>query len=94
MNSISEALVYGTPMVVIPFVSDQPVNARCVEKLGVGVTMEYSMTNKDTLKNTVLSVLIDDTIKNCMVRVQKLINEAPGNKGGAEIIINYYKECI
>ena len=94
MNSISEALVYGTPMVVIPFVSDQPVNARSVEKLGVGVTMEYSMTNKDTLKNTVLSILIDDTIKNCMVRVQKLINEAPGNKGGAEIIINYYKECI
>ena len=30
MNSISEALVYGVPMVVIPFVSDQPVNARCV----------------------------------------------------------------
>lgn len=36
MNSISEALVYGVPMVVIPFVSDQPVNARCIEKLGAG----------------------------------------------------------
>lgn len=36
MNSVSEALVSGTPMVVIPLVSDQPVNARCIEKLGVG----------------------------------------------------------
>ena len=40
MNSVSEALVYGTPMVVIPFVSDQPVNARCIEKLGVGKKIE------------------------------------------------------
>lgn len=36
MNSVSESLVYGTPMVVIPFIADQPVNARCVENLGAG----------------------------------------------------------
>ncbi len=94
MNSISEALVYGTPMVIIPFVSDQPVNARCVEKLGVSKTILYSMTNKDTLKNTVFSVLSDSDIKNNLVQVQNLINKAPGNIGGAEFIINHYKEHI
>ena len=36
MNSVSEAMVHGVPMVVIPFVSDQPVNARQVEKMGLG----------------------------------------------------------
>lgn len=94
MNSVSESLVYGVPMVVIPFVSDQPVNARCIEKLGVGKKLEYSMVNKDILKNTVYSILSDSEIKKNVERIQELINAAPGNKGGAEIIINYYKEYI
>ena len=54
MNSVSEALVYGVPMVVIPFVSDQPVNARCIEKLGVGKSMVYGQANSASLKESVL----------------------------------------
>ena len=94
MNSVSEALVYGTPMVVIPFVSDQPVNARCIEKLGVGKKLEYSMANKDTIKSIVFSVALDSDIKTNLTRVQRLIAEAPGNKGGAEIVVQYYNEQL
>lgn len=92
MNSVSEALVYGTPMVAIPFVSDQPVNARRIEKLGVGKKLEYSAANKNTIKNTVLSVALDSDIKTNLTKVQSLITEAPGNKGGAELIVRYYNE--
>ncbi len=94
MNSISEAMVYGTPMVVIPFISDQPVNARCVENLGVGKKLDYSDVNKDTLKKSVLSVLSDSDMKKNIATVQELIKKAPGNKGGAETIINYYESRI
>ena len=90
MNSVSEALVCGTPMVVIPFVSDQPVNARCIERLGVGKRLEYSKVNANTLKRTVLSVASDISIKINLVKVQNLIELAPGNKGGAEEIIRYF----
>ncbi len=92
MNSVSEALVYGTPMVVIPFVSDQPVIARCIENLGVGKRLDYSTININTLKETVLSVASDNDIKTNLTKVQNLIKEAPGNKGGAEMIIRYYTE--
>lgn len=91
MNSVSEALAYGTPMLVIPFVSDQPINAQCVEKLGVGKKLEYSFVNKDTLKNEVLSLIGNSDIKSNLAIVQNLISKSIGNKGGAEIIINYYK---
>ena len=94
MNSVSEALVYGTPMVVIPFASDQPVNARCIEKLGVGKKLEYSMANKNTIKSTVFSVASDSDIKTNLTRVQRLITEAPGNKGGAELVVRYYNEQV
>lgn len=91
MNSVSEALVYGTPMVVIPFVSDQPVNARCVERLGVGRVMEYSSINRKSLRDIVFSVLSNSEIKNNMVKIHRLIKDAPGNQGGAEMIIAYYR---
>ena len=94
MNSISEALVYGVPMVVIPFVSDQPVNARCIEKLGAGKKLDYSSIDSSLLRNTVFSILSDVDIRENMMTIQKLINDAPGNKGGAEIIINHYRKSI
>ena len=93
MNSVSEALFIGTPMVVIPFVSDQPVNAKCVEKLGVGKTLEYTNTNADTIKHAVFDLLSDKSIYENIATVQELIKKAPGNRGGAEMILNYYQKC-
>ena len=94
MNSVSEALVYSTPMVVIPFVSDQPVNARCIEKLGIGKKLEYSTANKNTIKSTVFAVVSDSDIKTNLTKVQRLITKAPGNKGGAELVVRYYNEQV
>lgn len=94
MNSVSEALVYGTPMVVIPFTSDQPVNARCIERLGVGKCLQHSLVNKNNLKECVLSVLLNTDIKYNIEQIQNLIKQSPGNAGGAEMIIGYYSEVL
>lgn len=93
MNSVSEALVYGVPMVVIPFVSDQPVNASCIEKLGVGKRVEYLDVNQKVLKHSVFSVMMDEDIKDNIKQVRQLIEEAPGNKGGAKMIVEYFNNC-
>jgi MGT family glycosyltransferase len=92
MNSISEALVYGVPMIVIPFMTDQPVNARQVETLGLGKRMDYQTLNSQSLKETVLSVLSDGEIKANLASTQNWIAQALGNKGGAEMIREYYRE--
>jgi UDP:flavonoid glycosyltransferase YjiC (YdhE family) len=92
MNSISEALVYEVPMIVIPFMSDQPVNARQVETLGLGKRMDYQTLNSQSLKETVLSVLSDGEIKANLASTQNWIAQALGNKGGAEMIREYYRE--
>ena len=91
MNSISEALTAAVPMVVIPFSSDQPTNARSAEKLGAGKKMDYSSVDKDSLKDTVLSVLNDNDIRSNLLNMQKLIQNARGNKGGAEMILRFYQ---
>lgn len=91
MNSVSEALVYGVPMVVIPFMSDQPVNARCIEKLGVGKALEYSGASKNTIREAVQAVAGDTGIRENLIKVQELIRKSPGNQGGAKMIVEYYQ---
>ena len=94
MNSVSEALFYGVPMVVIPFSSDQPVNARCVERLGVGKALAYSNANQSNIKEYVLSVLSSTDIKANISKVQELIINSFGNEGGAELLIQYYEKSV
>ena len=94
MNSISEALVYEVPMIVIPFMADQPVNAKQVEAFCLGKRLEYKTTTARSLKETVLSVLFDDKIKANLANAQDWIAHAPGNKGAAEMIVEYYENCI
>lgn len=94
MNSVSEAFTHGVPLVVVPFMSDQPVNARRVEELGLGVQLDYSTLDKKVLKETVLSLLGNQNTKENLTRMQEQIHRAPGNAGGAEAIIAYVREIL
>ena len=93
MNSVSESLVTGTPMVVIPFMSDQPVNATQIEALGLGKRMKYKQVTSESLKQAVFSVLHDEQIAANMKKTQELIANASGNAGGARMIIEHYNKC-
>ena len=90
MNSVSEALTSAVPMVVVPFSSDQPTNARSVEKLGVGRKLDYPTVSRESLRQAIFSVLTDEEIRNNLHHVRNLIENAPGNKGGAEMILRFY----
>lgn len=91
MNSVSEAMVSGVPMVVIPFVSDQPVNAQQVEKLGLGRILEYKSITAENLKAPAFSVMKDETIRDNLQKIQEQIIHAPGNAGAVMIIEAYYE---
>jgi len=91
MNSVSEAMVHGVPMVVIPFVSDQPVNARQVEKLGLGRVLDYKRVTAANLKASAFAVMKDEYIREKMRKIQAEISRASGNAGAVRIIEAYYK---
>lgn len=91
MNSVSEAFVYGVPMVAIPFIADQPVNARRIEELELGCQLCYKKISSDAIKSAVFSVMNDSTILENVTNMKKKIAECPGNKGGAEYIMDYYE---
>ena len=90
MNSVSEAMVSGVPMIVIPFVSDQPVNAEQVARLGLGRVLEYKSITPEALKKAAFEVMKDEQVKQNLHHIQKLIAQAPGNTGAVGIIEAYY----
>ena len=89
MNSVSEAMAHGVPMVVIPFVSDQPVNAQQVARLGLGRVLDCKSITPQVLKETAFAVLSDKGIPEAIRSIQEELTHAPGNRGAVTIIEEY-----
>ena len=92
MNSVSEAQIYGVPMLVIPFVSDQPVNAEQVARLGLGKVLDYKSIAPDALKDAAFSVLLDEMILANTQAMKEIVANAPGNPGAVKIIEQYERD--
>lgn len=91
MNSVSEAMASGVPMVVIPFVSDQPVNAGQVARLDLGKVLEYRSVTAECLKETAFAVMKDGHIRENLRKIQSEIARAPGNAGAVRIIEAFFE---
>ena len=57
VNSITEALYAGVPVVCIPFFCDQHYNAAVVEYKGVGVWLDKLEINRQTMSKVLEDVL-------------------------------------
>ena len=86
MNSVCEAMAAGVPMVVIPFVSDQPVNAAQVQRLGLGRILHYKSITPAILRDTAFAVMNDPRIRETSQAMKAEISRAPGNSRAVKII--------
>ena len=92
MNSVSEAMSCGVPMVVIPFVSDQPVNARQVERLGLGRVLNRKGLTAAALREAAFSVMSHETIRQKTAEMRHAVACAPGNTGAVRILERFMRE--
>lgn len=58
MNSVSESLVRGVPMVLVPQMSEQELVSRRVAELGAGVRLKASAVSPPVLRENVQQVLV------------------------------------
>ena len=78
MNSASEGLYYGVPLVLFPQTPEQNAVARRTEELGAGDRLK-SISEEDIL-NTLIKVLDDPQYRECAERVSESFKSC----GGAE----------
>ncbi|PGS78019.1 glycosyl transferase [Bacillus cereus] len=93
MNSSSEALYYGVPLVVIPVTGDQPLVAKRVAEVGAGVRLDRKELTSAVLREAVKKVMNDKKYKENSCEIGKSLRDAGGYEKAVEVIVNFTSNC-
>ena len=86
MNTITECLMLGVPMVILPQTFDNFANAARVTELGAGITLRGS--RPETLREAVLSVLKEPAFAAAAAALGDDMRRQCGGDGAADWIIS------
>lgn len=89
MNSVSESLHHGVPLVVVPQMGEQELVARQVEACGAGLYLAKRDVTADRLRASVNSVLGNERIRRQAALVRQSFDAAGGAARGADAILAY-----
>ncbi|CAF0851268.1 unnamed protein product, partial [Brachionus calyciflorus] len=93
MNSLSEAIHYGKPVVCIPIMYDQPlVSQRLADELKLGIRMDTMKFSSVDLKQSILDVLTDQTYSEKMLIFCKSSRNYNGVQNSINLIENYINQ--
>lgn len=90
MNSVSESLYYGVPLVMLPQTPEQSGVAERVLQLGAGVKPEK--TDAAAVLAAVEHVLADVSCRNNAAKIAEGFRRCPGAKGAADKILQVCEE--
>ena len=80
MNSSSEALYFGVPLVVVPVTGDQPLVAKRIVEVGAGISLNRKELSAKLLLDAVRQVMDDVGFKEKSLNVGESLRNAGGYK--------------
>ncbi|KAL3523628.1 hypothetical protein ACH5RR_016462 [Cinchona calisaya] len=86
-SSSIEAMKFGVPIMAVPMINDQPINARVLENIGIGVGVvkdEGGRIQREKLATAIKQVILEETGKD-LRRKASLLSEKIRSKGEEEI---------
>jgi zeaxanthin glucosyltransferase len=86
LNTVTEALAHGVPLVVAPIRHDQPVNARDVAAAGAGVRISFARAEPARIAAALGAVLGDPAYRTAAERVRDSFAAAGGVGTAAGLI--------
>ncbi|KAL3841269.1 hypothetical protein ACJIZ3_025860 [Penstemon smallii] len=97
-NSVLESMNFGVPIIAVPMHLDQPINARLVEEIGVGVEVLRDGNTKirrGTLSDVIKRVVIEDAgelVRKTAADIKDRLREG-GDKETDEVVKELAKLC-
>ncbi|PGM57357.1 macrolide family glycosyltransferase [Bacillus sp. AFS053548] len=92
MNSTSEGLYYGVPLIVIPQNADQPMIAEQIAKIGAGLQLQSQNLTQIQLREAAENVLNNNSsYKKAIDSIKKSFREAGGYHQAVNEIFQFYK---
>ncbi len=89
MNSISESVIFGVPMIVVPNTVEQAVNAARVEQLNAGLYLDPDQVTPGKLLQAVEQVLGDPGIESGLSKIRDSFERAGGVGRAADAILSF-----
>jgi MGT family glycosyltransferase len=92
MNSVSESLYHGVPVVVIPQMSEQEIVGRRVEELGAGLCLAKEEATAEKLRESVERLLAEDRFRQQAAVVRQSFLTAGGVARAADAILAFTRQ--
>ena len=93
MNSTSETIHYGVPVICLPIIGDQPLVAlRICDELGFGKRFDYSKFTSDEMRTSIHEVLGNKKYLENILEFTELSRKRNGCEIGANLIENYLNQ--
>jgi MGT family glycosyltransferase len=89
MGSVSEGLLCGVPLIVIPQTSDQPFVAQRVRQLGAGYALFRQPARPAELNRLVDAIVADESVHAECNRIAESFQGAGGSVRAADVILEY-----
>ena len=93
MNSVSESLYYGVPVVVIPQMGEQAIVGRKVEELGAGLYLAKEAATAEKLRESVQQLLAEDGFRRQAAAVRESFQDAGGAARAADAILAFTRRA-
>jgi len=88
-NSINESLYYGVPLLLVPQIQEQRINAARVEELGAGIYFKEKPLTKENLLLAMRKILDNADYRLNAEKVGESLKTAGGAKRAVEEILMY-----
>ncbi len=89
LNSVSEALYFGVPVIALPQANDQPMVAGQLVKFDAGIQLDMREVTPDILKESVNRILSDIKYKTAAEKIGLSFKDAGGYKTAADYIFEF-----
>jgi len=91
LNSVSEALYYGVPVIAIPMANDQPAVAKRLSELGAGLQLRVEAITPSLLQITANTILSDNSYSHHCEQIRESFHHSGGYNKGVSDIFEYVK---
>jgi len=87
-NTVSETLLQGIPLIILPIAFDQSQVANNVVLCNAGIRLKFKRFKSDELKKSVHEILSNDTYRENALKLQASFKEAGGVDRAASLLEN------
>ena len=86
LNSVSESLYYGVPVIAIPLANDQPAVAKRLQELGAGLSLKLEDITPDSLRQQADTITSDPNYYERCNEISLSFQQAGGYERAADYI--------